>query len=69
MFSPQHLEMMVDDIQADYRKAAEMDALTRTGKSNGLNLRETVGNFIIAIRLKVKGQLQVKSSLQQPEAM
>jgi hypothetical protein len=69
MINPQVLEIMRHDIQAERQKAAEMDTLARACRSSGPNLREIVGNFIISIGLKVKGQLQVKPDVPQAEAI
>jgi len=57
MINPQHLEMMVEDIQADRRNAAKMTALAMASRSSDLTLQEIGYNFIISVGRKMTGLL------------
>ena len=67
MSNPQALEMMVEDIQADRRNAAKMNALALASRSSDQTLQEIGYNFISSLGRKMKGQLQGKPGVQQAQ--
>lgn len=67
MVNPQASEMMVDGIQAERRNAAKMNSLIMASRGSRPTLKEIAYNFIISMGRKMKGQLQVKPGIQQPQ--
>ena len=61
MLNPSMLEIMVDDIQTERRHEADLDRLSKAGKT-AARFQERIGHFLISLRAKEKEQPQPRTS-------
>jgi hypothetical protein len=61
MLNPTMLEIMVDDIQTERRHEADLDRLSKAGKTAG-RFQERISHFLATLGAKEKEQPQIQTS-------
>ena len=65
MLNPIILEVMVDDIQMERRHEADLDRLSKAGKT-AARFQERIGHFLVSLGAKGKEQPQARTSASKP---